>query len=218
MGLDRKKLQKKRAKRVAKNKARKIQIKKKTSGITISTGNMAMNQALKAPIYECWEPEQLFEGESGVGTIVVTRKTQRNEIVMAIFLLDVFCLGVKNAYISMMFEKEYQLRLEHIGKHEQLRKVDPSYARKLVEDAEKYAKDLGFSPHKDYHLAKQIFGDIKTETCSVSFEFGREGKPFYIAGPNDSDMFANKVINQLMDKCGPGGSHYLLPLNGLFVD
>ncbi len=211
MGLDRKKLQKKKAKQAAKSKARKAQEKKRRAIMGVG-GRMAVNQALQSPIYECWEPEQLFKGDQGIGTIVVSRKTPRNDILMSAFLLDIFCLGVKNAYIKLMSEEEYLLRLEHIRKHESLKSTHPSCARKLVEGAEEYAKNLGFSPHKDYQSARKIFGDIEGEVCPRSFEFGKDGKPFYIAGPNDSEAFTRKVVNQLIKKCGPDGSHYLVNL------
>jgi hypothetical protein len=217
MALNRKKLQKKKAKRVSKNKDRKALLKKKNIGVKNTSDNMLMKQALKYPIYQCWRAKYLFESDSGVGTVIITRKSQDNDVVLAVFLLDVFCLGVKNAFISIMFEKDYLSQLDQVRVNEELEQISAPSARKLIEDAEKYANELGFSPHKDYHSAKKIFGDIDTETCSESFEFGREGKPYYMAGPYDSQSFSKKVIKQLMEKCGPDEFNYFLPMGDSFL-
>ncbi len=104
--------------------------------------------------------------------------------------MDIFCLGVKNAYIKLMSEEEYHFRLENIREQEYLKAIHPSCARKLVEGTVEYAKELGFSPHKDYRSARKIFGEIEKDICPRSFEFGKDGKPFYIAGPNDSEAFS----------------------------
>jgi hypothetical protein len=209
MALDRKKLQKKKAKKVAKDKIRKTK-QKKEKFLTGTLSNMAMKQALHAPVYECWEPEQLFE--TGIGTVIVSRKTEGNEILMAMFLLDVYCLGVKNSGILLMNEEEYRFRMEHLRKHETPIFIHPSCARKLVEETEEYAEELGFSPHKDYKNAKKIFGEIEKNACPRSFEFGKNGKPVYISGPYDSAIFSKKVVDKLMKKCGPDGFDYLMML------
>lgn len=128
--------------------------------------------------------------------------------------MDVYCLGVKNSYIKLMREEEYRFRLENIREHEQLKFIHPSCARKLVEETEEYAEELGFSPHKDYQSAKKIFGEIERDVCPRSFEFGKDGKPFFIAGPHDNEAFSKRVIDKLMDKCGSDGFHYLAKLDG----
>lgn len=198
MALDRKKLQKKKAKRVAKNKNRKALLKKKSAKLTNIDGNMPMTQASQYPVYQCWKAIDLFE--LGVGIVIISRKSQHDDVVVGAFLLDVFCLGVKNAHSSIMFGKDYLLYLDQAKANEQLEQVSAPYARKLIEEAEKYAKELGFFPHKDYLSAKKIFGDIDPEACSESFEFGKEGNPLYIAGPYDNRSLSKKIMKQLMEK------------------
>lgn len=174
MVLRRRKIQLIKAKKIAKRKKRKATIRREAvlSGIT---HRLAMAQALQAPLYECWERNGLFEPDAGMGAVVVTRKTPGDQILMAVFLLDVFCLGVKNAGCMLISERDYRFRLEHIEKTQVLKEVHPVCARKLVEGAEAYASELGFCPHGDYGVAKKIFGDIDKALCPRSFTFGREG-------------------------------------------
>ncbi len=206
MAKDRKKLQKKRAQKAAKVKSKKAQ-HKQHGGAPIS-----MRIAFQAPLYQCWEPQQLFRRDGGLGSVIITRKTDGHRVLMAVFLIDAFCLGVKNAFVKLFSESEYRFFLRELRTRESLKSISPACARKLVEGAEAYARDLGFEPHKDYHTAKKVFGDIDTEECSTSFEFGLEGKPLYFAGPYDKQKFRDHIMKTLTDKLGPDGFDFIMPL------
>jgi hypothetical protein len=212
MAFHRRKVQFKMARKTAKRKKRKITIRREAalSGIT---HRLATARALKAPLYECWERNDLFEPHAGIGNVVVTRKTPGNQVLMAAFLVDVFCLGVKDAHCMLLSEIEYRFRLQQIENHQNLSEIHPACAKKLVEGAQIYAESLGFSPHGDYGFAKKIFGDIQEKRCPRSFTFGRNGKPMYLAGPNDDVQFQKKIMNTLTAKLGENGFHYPTPLN-----
>ena len=175
MALRLKNLQQRKAKKTVKRKKRKATLRREAALSNI-TNQLATAQALQAPLYECWEPEGLFETNAGIGTVVVARKTSAGQILMAAFSLDVFYLGVKNVYCLLMRQEEYQHRLREIGTREILKKIPPDCARKLVEGAVAYAEDLDFYPHEDYDFAKKIFGNIEKELCPRSFTFGRDEK------------------------------------------
>lgn len=176
MVLRRRKAQLKMAKKSSKRKKRKATIRREAALSSI-TNRLATAQALQAPLYECWEPKDLFAPNACIGTVVVTRRTPGNQVLMAAFLVDVFCLGVKDAHCMLVSENEYRLRLQQIENHQELSEVHPACAKKLVEGAQIYAESLGFSPHGDYGFAKKIFGDIKEKQCPRSFTFGRDKQP-----------------------------------------
>jgi hypothetical protein len=169
-----------------------------------------MRRSVDAPIYECLVPEELFEG--GIGSLVFSRELPTGDIAMVVFLLDVFCLGVKNTLAKVVPEDEYRSMLEGISEHETLARIDPACARKLVEAAEAYAADLGFRPHPDYQIGRMIFGDVDANACPMSFKFGKDGKPFYASGPYDTVEKSRRIVETLTRRCGPGGFHYLVAL------
>ena len=171
-----------------------------------------MRRSVDAPVYECLVPEELFQ--MGIGSVVFSRELPGGEIAVVVFLLDVFCLGVKNTLVSVVPEDEYQSMLEHIAQNETLASIDPACARKLVEEAEAYAADLGFRPHPDYLVGRMIFGDVDPSTCSMSFTFGKDGKPFYASGPYDTVEKSRRIIDTLTRRCGPDGFHYLVASGG----
>ncbi len=207
MGQDRKKKQQKKSQKVAKYRAKKVEHRKHHSGAPRS-----LRGAFQAPVHECWEASHLFSHDRGIGSVLITRQTSGHQILLGVFLLDVFCLGVKNAFVKLMSKEEYRAQLQQLQTNEGLKATSPECARKLIEDAEAYARELGFTPHKDYQKAKNIFGEIDTAECSRTFEFGRDGKPLYFAGPYDSQAFQQRIIKTLTEKLGPEGFDYIMPI------
>ncbi len=213
MATDPRKRQKQLAKKTARRKA--VVASKKHSGspARAMSGARQMAVAAQAPLYECLMGQETFE--RGMGTVIVSRLMPTGGIGAAFFLLDVFCLGVKNAYFVAESRDAYLWRLEHVAHNERLISIPPEYARKLVEDAEAYAHELGFAPHADYQLAKKIFADIDATACTTHFTFGKDGKPLYIEGPSDTSQRLQKILDTLHKARGPQGFDYIVQIEGL---
>jgi hypothetical protein len=86
----------------------------------------------------------------------------------------------------------------------------PAAVRKYVEGAVAYARDLGFAPDEDYQAARGIFGDIDPASASETFEYGKDGKPFYISGPNESSHRVREIVATLARVKGEGGFDFLV--------
>jgi len=161
-----------------------------------------------APIHESLVPANLFE--MGMGNLVFSRLLPDGHIALAVFLLDLFCLGVKNAFITIASRDEYRQRLRRWPEAESLQPMNAACFRKLVEGGAAYARELGFSPHADYAEASRIFGDVQGSACPTRFEYGRDGKPFYISGPHETPAQAQAIVEQLERRVGPGNFDYLV--------
>lgn len=220
MALDPRKRQKKLAKKTARRKKRALAVQKESSFVRNPFADLKqLAVAMNSPIHQCLVPTGLFE--TGIGNVIVSRRLSNDHIATGVFLVDVFCLGIKKAFLKILSPDEYEYMVEKIGENETLKPVAPDYARKLVEKAEAYAGKLGFSPHPDYRRARQIFGNINMAACTTEFEFGKDGKPFFIAGPHDSPARRRQICDTLLRSCGPGGFHYLIPVSSfeeVYVD
>ena len=213
MALSRKQLHKKKAKKTAKDKARRMQ-RNKVGFLSALAHQASVFKALNYPIDDCWETASLFE--SGKGYVIVTRRLSPHSesLLVANFLVDTYCLGIKDAFMRMTSFSDYQSMIEKIRREPQLgglQRCHPSYAKKLLAGAEKYAKQYGLPPHKDYAKTYKIFHDVDAEACAESFTYGREGKPFYIAGPNDDATKQKKIMAQLTKTAGKGNFNFILP-------
>lgn len=180
MSTSEQKRQKKLAKQKKKRKEKKAVI---ASQKFLSSSLKSAEQATKYPIYECYAPENI--SKIGMGTVFISRKISATTYAIGVFLIDSYYFGVKNAFSGIVDSQEYYDRALSLKNNEKLIKVDPSHARKLVEDSIDYAKNLGLSPHPDYAEAKYIFGNIDSRNCTTVFEFGKDGKPLLIHHPSD---------------------------------
>jgi hypothetical protein len=150
--------------------------------------------------------------DDGCGYLVISRFKADGHAEAGFFLLDLFCLGVKEAgfhQFSSFTDLQEDLLDLLFGEDEPVRMMPPA-ARKLVEDAVAYARDLGFSPATDYKKACRVFGGISTGDCDEEFVFGKEGKPFYIQGPSESPASCEEILRVLETSCGKDGYHYIL--------
>jgi len=165
--------------------------------------------ASKGRVVRCVMPAALFE--VGIGHIVVARALPSGQLGCAWFLVDVFCLGVKDAFYAELGEKELLSRLAGQDGLQTFIDAEPSRVRKLIRDAAAYAAGLGLAAAKDTPVIEAIFGAIDVNACPETFTFGRDGKPFYVSGPFDTPARINLVNRTLQGRCGDGGWHYMIP-------
>jgi hypothetical protein len=153
--------------------------------------------------------------DSGCGYLVVSRFKADGRVEAGFFLLDVFCLGVKDAGFHRFDSvADYQESLlDRLFRDEDPVRMTPAAARKLAEDAVSYARGLGFSPGVDYKKASRVFGGITTAGCDEEFVFGKDNKPFYIQGPSDPPARAQRILRALEARCGKDGYHYIVAAN-----
>ena len=165
--------------------------------------------AASAPILHSCISESSWE--MGIGQAYLTRLLPDGQVVVAIFLVDRYCLGVKSSMAAIVprptYETRYAPGLAGGGK---VRHFPPAAVRKYVEGAVAYARELGFAPDEDYQVARLVFGDIDPSTSSETFEYGKDGKPFYVSGPNESAQRSREIVATLARKRGPGGSDFLV--------
>lgn len=203
MVRDEKRRQKKLARKAAKRKR----------NLAAKTGEFPGKERLIAfaadkPLHECLIPRVLFE--QGIGNVVISRRMPNGDIAAAFFLVDIYCLGVKNCFFTIIPPGVYAQRIANLVQKEVAEHAMPACAVKLIKEAVAYAEGLGLHPHRDYLSVKGFFGSIEPGPCPKEFEFGKDGKPFYIAGPNETREDSEKIIATLTGKLGPDGFHYMV--------
>jgi hypothetical protein len=173
----------------------------------------SLAQFASAPLCACLLQDGLFE--RGNGTLILARHAGPGRVATAAFLLDVFCLGVKDVILRIDDEAEVEIAIEALGYEAPLVEVDPSYARKLLRDAVAYARSLGLEPHPDYAAAERLFGDSAADACDVGFSFGLGGRPLYMPGPSDTPAKIRQRIAALKRHVGEDGFDLAWPDDAL---
>ena len=204
---------------MAKNERRRQQslarkaAKRKRSGTRQSlpsTGRGALREASHWPLYEClisrsWqEPGELTQ-------ILVARSSPVGGIAVAGFLVDLGCLGVKDALFHLFFTTgEYEeFRRSYTGRQPMI-KTDLDLAAKVIQEGIAYADRLGFKPNRDYRDAATLLAGANPEACSTPIPLGMDGKPFFISGPYDN---VPRIMAQLDKAVGPGNADFIVGLD-----
>jgi hypothetical protein len=150
-----------------------------------------------------WDDVDLGSGgPAGVALVLIARRGRHNEIGACGYLVDTFCLGVKNT----------------IGPERMHRRDLPGFralyfaalpapplpaplelAQHLVHGAVAYADGLGLDPHSEFAEARGYLGELR-EPCAITF--GHRGRPLYAAGPHDDSL---AIVRRLKASVGSDG-------------
>ncbi|MGH3980622.1 MAG: helix-turn-helix domain-containing protein [Pseudonocardiaceae bacterium] len=145
---------------------------------------------------------------SGLVGVVVARRHRPQRVSVCGYLVDVYCLGVKDTLgPRVMNERDLPAFLRNFfSGFEDARtplEVPLDLARHLVWGAVDYARQLGFEPARDFKPAAGHLGPWE-ETSDITF--GRDGAPLYVQGPHDDP---GKVFRTLSRSVGDGNYHYI---------
>jgi len=161
-----------------------------------------------SPLYQAFFPVNI--ADSGMGSVVLARKTMTGAIVGVDFLCDHYCLGVKDCFPFYYDYAGYRDFLLKIGSREELQESTPGYVKKYILDLVAWSKSLGFFPHPDYRTCSEILSGFTADE-DATFQFGKDGVPFYINGPYDTPQRVKSIINTLESyKARTGNEAYYL--------
>lgn len=149
--------------------------------------------------------------ESGIGYGIITRRVTSTKLALGNFLIDRYCLGVKNCFWKICSDDEHRKICEQIRNSSTLDAVSPEFLSKLVHCAADYAQSLGFPPHADFRYVRLLLDGIDPSLCDETFEFGKDGKPLYISGPYDSPERARAIAARVHSAGGEylAGAHHI---------
>jgi hypothetical protein len=159
-----------------------------------------------------WADPGAREGTGGLVSVLVTRRRRhRRAATVCVYLLDVYCLGVKNAIgPDNMDDRALQRFTGHAFSGYDAPPIPApiELARDPVLGSAEYAHALGFAPHPDFEQARAHLGAWAGPSAIT---FGCDGKPNYIQGPYDDPRH---VLRTLRRAVGRDGFHYTV--NGGF--
>lgn len=160
------------------------------------------------------------DGQTGglVTALVARRRRHRREVTACVYLLDVYCLGVKNALGPERLDDGGLRGLtRHVfsGYGEPPMPASIELVRDLVFGAVDYAHALGFDPHPDFGPARAHLGPWSGPS---PITFGCDGKPTYVQGPDDDPTRVIRTLRAAVGRRGFGytavGDLSQLPMTG----
>ncbi len=180
----------------------------------VSTSNLRPGASW--PVMECLVDEGWNEPSEFpmLTNVVVARQSPSGSVAAAVFLVDLACLGVKNAMGRTFGSRaEYQRELlDTFPIPGSWRKIDLNLAAKIIRTGIAYAQELGFKPHRDYYRAAVLLEGARPEESPIEVPVGHKGKPFFVSGPHDN---AKAIMTRLERRLGAGNYDYMVGVPGL---
>ncbi|MBA2578198.1 MAG: helix-turn-helix domain-containing protein [Euzebyaceae bacterium] len=149
---------------------------------------------------------------SGLVSVMVARERRRDRGTVSVcgYLVDTYCLGVKDALgprtMGSAELRRFAARFFGAFGGEPL-DAPIEQARELVWGGVEYARGLGFDPHRNFWPAAEHLGPLD---APAAIRFGRYGKPFYVSGPFDD---ADRIRQTLEERLGRDDFGFVVPVS-----
>jgi hypothetical protein len=153
-------------------------------------------------------PAAADSGPAGLVTVVAARERGGSKVSACSYLVDVYCLGVKNAIGPRVLDRRKlpEFRFQVFRAYADPPLAAPlELAQQVVFGAIEYARGLGFEPHPDFGACAGHRGEWQGPSL---IGFGYQGKPLFIAGPQDD---AARIMKTLSRKVGRDGYDHVVP-------
>jgi len=145
--------------------------------------------------------------------ILVTRIHINGNVTNGAFIVDLYCLGVKEAFWK--FNEHLKDFHEFLDKQQRendygirIREADYPLVHNIIYGAIAFAEESGFHPHKSFDLPRHILEEDTDKIELIDIEFGFKGKPLYISRP-DNPGEKSRVLPILEKKLGNGNYYFV---------
>jgi len=174
-----------------------------------------IRRARAFPILECWISAEWQKDHPGLVEILLARQQPDGDICFGMYLVDKFCLGLKNTFGRVNYSRmRYEDEVQNVFFQNTTRAAcPPELAHQMIYASIEYAAQFGFTPEKDYALTQYLLEPRGELEEPYDLTFGRDGKPFFVAGPYDDAKF---ILKQLDKTAGPGNYDYLMMASDMF--
>ena len=169
----------------------------------------SFRQSLAWPLHSC-EISSTWRDPHALAQIFVSRKSAQGHVAASLFLVDLACLGVKNA-LYKVFTSEgvcHRELMKNVRENQDFIPCSIGLACKVIAVGLEYAQKLGFKPNKDFPVASLILGHPDFSFIQdVVPTGGSDGKPMFISGPNDDPARIKRILDKSV---GEGNYNFML--------
>ena len=174
--------------------------KKGAAQVKISPEKYVKERARKFPIVQClinknWK-------EAGEGNILIARQRPDGDLIIGMYLVDLYCLGVKDAFvIAKGTQEDIDRFAEGASEGGEMEPISYNEAHNLIYGAIEFAEEGGIEPHPDFELAEYILEEDTDDIPLIEFEYGHNGKHLLVVSPSGKERkYISVLHNHLGDK------------------
>lgn len=136
--------------------------------------------------------------EQGIASIVVARQHQSGNFTVGTYLVDTYCLGVKDA--GSLFNIPPESLDELIDRLPHRTEISYNEVHNIIYGVIAFAEEeANIAPHPDFELAQYLLEEDTDEIPLIEYEFGKDGKPFLCVG---TQLEASRYLPKLQERYG----------------
>ena len=175
------------------------------SNIQINCKKYINEKGRKLPVYKCLIADGYEEKKHTLALMI--RQQPGGKFTFAYFLLDRYCLGVKDCFSNCNADDAtLQKIIDSMAANSSLVEIDAVSFHNMVYAAFDYGVENGFKPNKDFLMAERVLEPDLIDDGIDEVEVGENGQPLFISGPHDN---VNKILATLDKNVGKGNYNYL---------
>lgn len=126
-------------------------------------------------IGDCYCTEENLR-KDGEGVVIISRKHTGGRVSFCCFLLDTYCLGVKDVHwLTRADDNELEEVVDH---YDNIDLIDYVTAHNWIYGALAFAEEAGIQPCKGFRTAQYFLQEDDDNVPLIEFPFGKEGKHF----------------------------------------
>jgi hypothetical protein len=169
----------------------------------LSPEKYILTKARSLPIFKCLINQHWKE--KGMANVVVMRSHVNGNVTVGYYLIDLFCLGIKDTHYQFNEPREEILEMmEGNGFME----IEYNLAHNIVYAGHDYAYEFDIHPHKDFTVTKFILEEDNDNIELIEVHTGDEqGNPYLMVS---STYLAGPILQKLKQHAGEGNYTYVI--------
>ena len=172
---------------------------------------LELDAAAMWPVFECLITAG-WQDTTNLTHIIVAKEPPFGGAVCCVFLVDLGCLGPKEAFVTQFatrYQYEAELRATFMNQGPMI-PIDFPLTAKIISESVRYARHLGFDLPPQVSATLGALGPLDAAAaCQQEIPLGgKDGNPFYMAGPYDD---TDHIMATLTRSCGKGNFCFTTP-------
>lgn len=154
------------------------------------------------PIDRCYIGKQCWD--IGTATVVVMRRHPQGTFTIGMYLVDLYCRGVYDAFYRFSVEADEMEEIldSFLNRTESpLEPVSYAEAHNIIYGANAFAEEAGIEPCKEWNLVRYILEEDTDDIELIDYEFGKNGRHILMVGTR---LEASRYIPTLDEHLGKG--------------
>lgn len=175
--------------------AKKCNKKKQSNNQPVSPLVFLRDKVRRLPVGKCYIND--YKDAEGLAVVLVTRLHPNGNLTSALYEVDMYCLGVKNAFVFINEPPtRFQKRLSELENTFGLAETEYDVCHNMVYGAVEFAREAGINPVAEFSSGRYLLEEDTDDIPLIEYEYGLDGKHHLIINPKGDEKHYLAVLEK----------------------